>query len=373
MEIARIEATPREIRFFLREAVEKETLHIAAFPAAVWEEGELFSISLTAVGDSFSVGRYLSGKDGISYRYVISGEMGEVGGKRYVERLTDAPMPRRLCGVGRIVSTPAEGQKATGTDAAALFLNMGDLLLPYPGGEETVLYSFGGREYYIRKEAIDYVSAILAPLQKAGVPVTLLLVNAKEWLFDTTERFWQTLCCPGTPKEASYAMFPVTNEEGMGYFAATVAFLAERFRPFGMGIGYDVNDPAYAAMGEGELIPCAEVYTTALRVAYQTAAPFGVQIFAAVDGCLLEARPGAFAAGEFLTAIRAFAKAEGEIPFGVFAHPKRGDRDYIIRLAEGLSHEDMFTDGVRRPLALGEISRQDVPSNMETLVFETEE
>ena len=84
MHITSISAGEREIRFSLSAPVRDRKIRVSLFPAAVGEEGEICSVTLTVNGDFFTLSRHLSGRDGLTFRYVVTEETGEAEGKKYV-------------------------------------------------------------------------------------------------------------------------------------------------------------------------------------------------------------------------------------------------------------------------------------------------
>ncbi len=359
MYITSITAAAEEIRFQLAEPAPGEKLRVSLFPAAVGEEGELCSVSVTVQGDSFSIGRRLSGRDGLTLRCVVSGEHGEVEGKKYVEKLDPRtpfrpyPSPRR--GVILQGEEDAQACLAAGIRHAALFVSLPDFLMLYPEGEDTILYRSEGRDYYIRKSTVEYADRCLLPLTKAGAAVTLILVNAREWLFSAGERLWASITCPDADPAAEYALFDTVRESGCGYFRAFVTFLQKRYNPACMVIGYDVNDPACTAGETDSLESFAERYITALRVAYQCTGG-GVRVCAAVTD------HGERQAEALLSALSVFSRLEGDFPWHVSLHPT-GDTDAAVRtLADCLSLPGMHFDNSSRCLILTETDTADVPA-----------
>jgi len=359
MHIKRIVAGKDEIRFLLETPVSEHRVRVSLFPAAVGEEGEICSVTVTVTGDAFSIPRRLSGKDGLTCRFVLSDASGEVTGKKYVERMDDVPLPVVPAnGRGAVLSDAGDvpALLARGAAQAALFVSLSDLLMPYPAGDNTIYYPMDGRDYYIRKDVATYIDSCIRPLTDADIPVTLTLLNAREWLGCASDRFWDTVRHPGADEGAEYALFDTVRGAGCGYFGAFVSFLAERYRPYGMVIGYDVNTAAEnAAAGELPLTSFAESYVTALRVAYQYAAPYGVRIYAAVDSHF-EARAGeeehTYAGRDLLSALAGFCLLEGEVPFGVAAHPSGGAAAFARMLTEFLARPEMLSDGAPRRVIL---------------------
>lgn len=351
MHITSITAAAEEIRFTLSEPVDDEKLHVSVFPAAVGEEGELCSVNVTVQGGTFSIGRRLSGRDGLTLRYVVSGEYGEVEGKKYVEYielpvpLCPDPSPRRGVILQGVEDTDA--LIAAGVRYAALFVSLPDFLMLYPEGEDTILYRSEGRDYYIRKSTVEYVDRCLLPLRKAGAAVTLILVNAREWLCCAGDRLWSAVICPDADPAAEYAMFDTVRESGCGYFRAFVTFLQKRYDPACMVIGYDVNDPACIAGEADSLEGFAERYITALRVAYQCTGG-GVRICAAVTEN--EERR----AEALLTALTVFSRLEGDFPWHVAFHPTGKGDGGVKAVADCLALPEMRIDGTSRRLILTE-------------------
>ena len=90
MTITRITATENEIRFQLDTPLSEEKLRVSMYSPALGEEVEICSLSLRVSGDSFSLSRRLSGRDGLTFCYVVADKNGEVTGKKYVEEILPA-------------------------------------------------------------------------------------------------------------------------------------------------------------------------------------------------------------------------------------------------------------------------------------------
>ena len=313
MHITRIAAVGGEIVFTLDAPADAHKIRVSLFPAAVGEEGELCSLSMTVTGDHFTLFRRLSGKDGITCRYVVTDASGEVGGKKYVESIADATdlPPSETCVqavVWDVEDVPAV--LADGVKHAAVFVNLSDLLMMYPEGENTLYYRMDGRDYYVRKAVAEYLDACIRPFTEVGVSVTLVLLNAREWIGRVSDRFWETVAHP-SDTEAEYARFDTVRESGCAYFRAFVTILAERYRPSGIVVGCDVN-----GLTDAPLERFAEEYITALRVAYQCAAPFGSRVYAAIDTCFAEKGERGHAGRDLLSALAGFSLIEGDFPWG---------------------------------------------------------
>ena len=141
MKITQITATDQEIRFTLDSPVLSEKLRVSMYSPALGEEVEICSLSMTVNGDGFTLSRRLSGRDGISFCYVVADKNGEVGGKKYVEQILpaarDYPFPEISSKKGLHV-TQAEDALALGIRHAALSVNLGDFMMEYPDGGNTL-------------------------------------------------------------------------------------------------------------------------------------------------------------------------------------------------------------------------------------------
>ena len=71
MIVTHITATESEIRFTLDTPLLDEKLRVSMYSPALGEEVEICSLSLRVSGDSFTLSRRLSGRDGLTFCYVV--------------------------------------------------------------------------------------------------------------------------------------------------------------------------------------------------------------------------------------------------------------------------------------------------------------
>ena len=394
MTVTHITATESEIRFTLDTPLLDEKLRVSMYSPALGEEVEICSLSLRVSGDSFTLSRRLSGRDGLTFCYVVADKNGEVSGKKYVEEILPArytyPYPEAASKKG-LQATITEDALALGIRHAALSVNLGDFLMEYPDGGNTLYYRFEGKDYYIRRRVAEYVDSCIKPLSDGGVLVNLILMNSQSWLTQVSENFWDKIRHPGFEEEGAASLFDTFREEGCAYYRAFVSFLAERYtredgvygKIVGMIVGNEVNSPwIWANVGECEGHVFAEMYTSALRVAWQCAAAIwkNIRIYASLDHCWaqpMEEDPRRYYPGrDLLTSIVSYASREGEVPFHVAYHPYSADparadfwaeedvRDSIDTpfitmknpevLRDFLALPPMRTDGVSRRILLSE-------------------
>ena len=343
MTVTHITATESEIRFTLDTPLLEEKLRVSMYSPALGEEVEICSLSLRVTGDSFTLSRRLSGRDGLAFCYVVADKNGEVTGKKYVEEILparyDYPYPAASSKKGLQV-TMVEDALELGIRHAAISVNLGDFLMEYPDGGNTIYYRFEGKDYYIRRRVAEYIDNCIKPLSDAGVHVNLILLNSQSWLTEVSENFWDKIRHPGYEEEGATSLFDTFREEGCAYYRAFVSFLADRYtredgmygKIVGMIVGNEVNSPwIWANVGECEMHVFAEMYVSALRIAWQCAAAIwkNIRIYASLDHCWAQPReedPRRYYPGrELLTSIVSYANREGEIPFHVACHPYSAD------------------------------------------------
>ena len=343
MTVTRIIATENEIRFTLDTPLLEEKLRVSMYSPALGEEVEICSLSLRVSGDSFTLSRRLSGRDGLTFCYVVADKNGEVTGKKYVEEVLPAryayPYPTVSSKKGLQV-TMTEDALDLGIRHAALSVNLGDFLMEYPDGGNTIYYRFEGKDYYIRRRVAEYMDNCIKPLSAAGVNVNLILLNSQSWLTQVSENFWDKIRHPGFEEEGVTSLFDTFREEGCAYFRAFVSFLADRYTRedgmhgniVGMIVGNEVNSPwIWANVGECEMHVFAEMYVSALRIAWQCAAAIwkNIRIYASLDHHWAQPQeedPRRYYPGrDLLTSIVSYASREGEIPFHVAYHPYCAD------------------------------------------------
>ena len=222
--------------------------------------------------------------------------------------------------------------------------------------------------------------------------MNLILMNSNSWLTEVSEKFWDKIRHPGFEEEGTASLFDTFREEGCAYYRAFVSFLADRYTRedglygniAGMIVGNEANSPwIWANVGECEGHVFAEMYTSALRIAWQCASSVwkNIRIYASLDHCWaqpMEEDPRRYYPGrDLLAAIASYAAREGEIPFHVACHPYCADpfrtdfreeeevtdsidTPFITMknpevLRDFLAQAPMLTEGVSRRILLSEI------------------
>ena len=217
MKIAEITASREEIRFALSEAVSRQRLRVSLFSPALMEEAPLCSLSVTAEGDFFTLSRRIAGRDGAYLCYTVSDDAGDIGGVRYVSDMGEAicsdPYPTADSKKG-LHPEDTEDALALGIRHAALSANLGDFMMEYPEGANTLYFRFDGEDYYIRKNVAEEMDRAIKPLSDAGVLVHLILLNAPAWRTEVPARFWKKISHPTYEEEGTSSLFDVLTEKG---------------------------------------------------------------------------------------------------------------------------------------------------------------
>ena len=344
MRIRQIDAEGEEIRFRLDEPVRAQRIRLSAYLPALGEEAEVYTAGMSVDGDSFSIPRRLGGEDGLTLFYVAADENGEVPGVKYASPASSvrahAPLAPGSCKGLAVEDGMAESALALGARQAALNVNLGDFLLPYPQGSDTLFYRYGGRDWYIRAGAVRALEEALRPLSAAGVPVILTLVNAPVWRWEVQGAFWEKIRHPAYDGESGEAsLFDTVRGGGCRAFAAFVSFLAERYaredavcgRMDGMAIGYSVNcSGEWANCGPCALPEFVQQYTAALRLTYQCAASVwkNIRIYAAVGQCAggaPDASRREFSGAALLDGIERLCAEEGDFPWRAICQVSPGE------------------------------------------------
>lgn len=285
MRITGIEATGEEIRFRLDAPVGERRIRLSAYLPALGEEAEVYTAGMSVRGDAFSIPRRLGGEDGLTLYYAVADESGEVPGVKYARpavfaRTHAALTPESIKGLA-VEDGMAPSALSLGVRQALLSVNLGDFLMSYPRGTDTRIFRHGGRDWYIRADAVRTLEETLVPLSSAGVPVLLMLLNAPAWRWEAEPPLWETVRHPDYDGTDEPSMFDTVRAAGCRAYAAFVSFLAMRYmradapcgRIDGMIVGCAVNRSGeWACCGEIGVEELARQYTAALRLTYQCAA-----------------------------------------------------------------------------------------------------
>ena len=341
MKILNIIAEQNEIRFITDAPIEKGSAVICYSPAL---EGEHIIARIENLSESGAIPRYSEGRDLLYCRFAVTKDGKETEGKKYVEQITYAPVtfeyPVADTKKGLQISN-LDDAVALGVKHVALNMNEGDIIMTAPEEGNTIEFVHDGRTFYFHKGRVEGNDKRIKDLSDRGMIVTYIILNSKKWGINVPDDLWKVIKHPDYDKlkdgKGRISQFNVVTEDGVAYYKAFIAFLAERYtredekygRVVGMIVGNEVNS-GYEWCNSGEMT-CEEYcrhYAKALRLTYQAACSVysNMRVYVSLDhfwtGANFDRNPMRYYPsksvlenlnGEFLT--------EGQVPWNVAHHP----------------------------------------------------
>ncbi|HEV7279840.1 MAG TPA: DUF5722 domain-containing protein [Pirellulaceae bacterium] len=227
---------------------------------------------------------------------------------------------------------------ALGIRHAAINVSLGALTKP-EGGEGSVPFQSGGREWFFDARYAAALDRQIKPLSDAGVVVYLILLA-----YPTGDPARDELLLhPDAPQDRSFTIagFNTKTDEGKAFYRAAIGFLAERYgsadsehgQVWGWIVGNEVNSQGqWYAIGEKSVEAAAGEYEQAVRLtreAVQAVTP-GARVYVSLDHCWNVRSPGlaeqvACPGKTFLEAFARIAKERGDFDWHVAYHPYPDD------------------------------------------------
>ena len=221
--------------------------------------------------------------------------------------------------------------------------------------ETDISYTYNGKTYYFTNVVKDYDNLIYH-LTRAGMAVTVALHN--QYMAG-----YEYLIHPDAQQRAGTTNYAIntSNQQGLEAFVAATHFLAERYNGSNSAygqvdnwiVGNEVNDNLqYYYMGEKELDEFVQEYLRSFRVLY-TAIKSGYGN-ANVYICLQNRwnvgnSTGDYSGKDFLDKFSAYARAQGDIDWGLSYHPysfPANDPEILNDMAPTLDGSNNATFGV---------------------------
>jgi hypothetical protein len=222
---------------------------------------------------------------------------------------------------------------ALGIAHAALNVDLGALCAP-AGGPDCVAWQHDGERFTFRKAPIDALDAQVAPLAKAGVVVTAILLAIQTGDPARDRLVVHSRCTGKAPN--GIAAFQTATPEGRRWLTATVSFLAARYsgdaphgRIWNWIVGNEVNSHWWwYHLGKADLATVVAEYEQALRLvhgAVRTHSRHG-RVFVSLEhhwhvryaaGDAERAAPGR----ELLRALATRVRERGDFDWHVAFHP----------------------------------------------------
>ncbi len=298
-----------------------------------------------------SIPRYIMGKDGVYLSYGLMVDEAIIEGKQYVEIISDAlhtyPYPVTDSKKGLQISDAADAQ-VLGVRHSAINVNQGDFLMLTPEEDNTIFFDYEGKTYYFRKSHVAEMDAIFREMHHIGVVVTLILLNSPRWRCDIDPAFWDIIKHPAYSGKVDgtglISAFNLCTEEGIAYYSAFVAFLADRYtredaaygRCVGMIVGNEV-DAGYIWCNAGEMSmeDYTREYTAAMRLTWQVAATYypHTRVYISLDHFWTVAVDSAlpnkyYKPRDMLYYISELCREEGDFPWNIAYHPYPQDLNF---------------------------------------------
>ncbi len=344
--------TCREDEIVLRTDITKDhtPVLVRAYTPASCEKLLLGEFHAETAVSTVTVPRYVNGRDGLTllWKVEVGGETAD--GKKYVEdldfpALCDAPYPPASSKKGLQVSMIEDAVKL-GVKHAAQNVCIGDFMRPAAECALPIFFTHDGAEYAFDGDQVGAFDKRLKTLSDNGILVTLILLNSKHWQTDTSKALYGQLLHPDflpfmDEPDVHLSAFNMTMDEGIRYYCAFVAFLAERYmkpdeegnyphgRAVGMIVSNEVNSQwIWGNAGHKTVEEYMAEYTLAMRLAWQTAAAVwkNARVYISLDHFWTGAQDPAektkyYGSRPVLEALSYNARKEGEFPWNVAAHP----------------------------------------------------
>lgn len=216
-------------------------------------------------------------------------------------------------------------------------------------------YTYNGKTYYFNGTRIGEYDNLIDNMSKAGIAITISLLN--EYSADH-----EYLIHPGVSKREGTVNYAIntSTQQGLETVAAAMHFLAERYNGNSSGhgkvdnwiVGNEVNDNLmYYYMGHQDVDTFVQEYLQSFRVMYT--AIKSAYSNANVYICLqhrwnTEDSTGDYGGKNFIDKFNAYAKAQGDIDWGLSYHPysfPMNDADILNDGAPSVDSNGKTTDG----------------------------
>ena len=395
MKVMKIIANEKKILFVTD--VQTDAAQVVCYSPAIGDNTEIARMTLTASDGKYSCDRVVNGEDLLCSRFELIDSNGKVSeGKQYVEEITcskrDFEYPvadtKKGLQVWMIEDAIELGVKHVANNA-----NLGDFIMPAYVENNTIEFEYDGKTYFINKEVTERLDKRVKEFTNAGMIMTLILLNSKNWGVSVDDDFWEIIKHPDYEGKIGgrglISQFNVVTDKGIEYYKAFVAFLAERYtredQKYGRVVGMIVANEVQSASvwcncGEKTCEEFTRHYSKALRLTYQVATSYykNMRVYISLDHYWTGRHSERDYGGKYvLENLNAEYLSEGQVPWNVAHHPypeslafpdfwndktatddvettKRITFKNLELLAQFLYREDMLCDGERRRIILSE-------------------
>jgi hypothetical protein len=231
-------------------------------------------------------------------------------------------------GMGGVLSNAISGElREMGVEHVTVNVDLRSLFGVTPR-EGFHCYRFEGKEYGVSRSALDALDSTMREFSAGSVVSAIVLVGFPK---STEDRRLMTHPESGPP--GVYAMPNLTSEEGVQFYRAALAFLAERYSGREQGlISHWIlhNEVDYAHtwtnMGEQPMGLFMDQYARSMRIAYLTARQWNpaADVFISLTHNWMtpEGKEGRnYCVREMLERLVSHSKREGDFEWGIAYHP----------------------------------------------------
>jgi len=352
MRIVNIIANRESIEFVTDSVTEKKAL-VVCYSPAVGETVEICRAEFAPEDGKYVIPRNHEEEDLICSRFELTVDGEVLDGKKYVENITcserdfDYPVVDSKKGlqVWMINDAIELGVKHVANNA-----NLGDFIMPAYVEGNTIEFEYDGKIYFINKEITERMDTRVKSFTDAGMVMTLILLNSKNWSTDVSDDFWEIIKHPDYEGKVGgrglISQFNVVTDSGVQYYKAFVAFLAERYtredrkygRAVGMIVANEVNSGSvWCNCGEKSCEEFSSQYSKIVRLTYQVAASYykNMRVYVSLDHYWTGRHSERDYGGKFiLENMNNEYLREGQVPWNVAHHP----------YPENLAHADFWND-----------------------------
>ena len=397
MKVLNVIATKSTIEF-VTDVATKEKATVVCYSPALGETVEICRAEIAPTEGKYVISRFNGDNDLLCSRFELTGADGKaLEGKQYVENITysertfDYPVVDTKKGlqVWMIQDAIELGVKHVANNA-----NLGNFIMPEYVEGNTIEFEYDGKTYYINKSQTERMDERVIEFTKAGMVMTLILLNSKEWSGMTVQDdFWEIIKHPDYEGKVGgrglISQFNMITDKGVEYYKAFIAFLTDRYtrddmkygRVVGMIVANEVQSASvWCNCGTKTCEEFSTQYAKVLRLTYQVSASIykNMRVYISLDhfwtGKFSERDYG----GKYvLENLNSEYLSEGQVPWNVAHHPypenlafpdfwndktatddvettKRITFKNLELLAEFLYKEEMLCNGERRRIILSE-------------------
>jgi len=395
MKVTKIIANRENIEFLTDTVTEKKAF-IVCYSPAMGKAVKVCQSEAASVEGKYVIPRFYEKEDLLCSRFELTVDGEVLVGKKYVESITyserafDYPVVDSKKGlqVWMIDDAIELGVKHVANNA-----NLGDFIMPAYVEDNTIEFEYDGKTYFINKEITARMDKRVKDFTDAGMVMTLILLNSKNWSTDVDDDFWEIIKHPDYEGKIGgrglISQFNVITDKGVEYYKAFIAFLADRYtredskygRVVGMIVANEVQSASvWCNCGEKTCEEFSSQYAKAVRLTYQVATSYykNMRVYVSLDHYWTGRHSERDYGGKFiLENMNNEYLSEGQVPWNVAHHPypeslafpdfwndktatddvettKRITFKNLELLAQFLYREEMLCDGERRRIILSE-------------------